>query len=376
MVPANVSSVDEALRELARHDASPGTAPVVAAIEAGAGAELADRACEHRLACALVDVLERGDLPVSGNLAEVVADDRLMRLQVMAALRRAAGALDDAGIAWLTFKGPVIASLMPRPELRSYNDLDLLVPADRLEAAINVLVGVGIEEINENWVPYVRYRVGEVPMVTGSVSVDLHWHVVGLGRHRRSIRFDPTAMLARRRTVEISGAPSPTFDAVDQLLHLAVHAALSGASRLDQLRDLAVAVAHDPIDWDEFARRAGDVGVARLVAHALDRAGQVLGAPVDEAALRSMAGGSLERRRRLDGRAVGGLRGVGVRWRRDRPIDSLRAATGRLADTVRRGPGRTRGWDFVDEDSRLYHARPSGGAAARADYLRRAREWL
>ena len=51
---------------------------------------------------------------------------------------------------------------MRRPELRTFNDLDLLVAADRFADSLDVLAEVGVKEINRNWVPYLRYRVGEV----------------------------------------------------------------------------------------------------------------------------------------------------------------------------------------------------------------------
>lgn len=376
MVPEPESIVGEALRELASVGGPVDLDRALAPLAAGARAQLTEAVGRHRLDAAFADALQRAGHEVPVDIAADVDDDRLMRLQVTAALGRVADAFDDADVPWLTFKGPVIAALMPRPELRSYNDLDVLVAAADLERAVDALTDVGIDELNENWTPYVRHRVGEVPMAAGAVSIDLHWHVVGLGRHRRSIRFDPSAMLARRRFVEVAGTARPTFDPSDQLLHLVVHAALSGATRLDQLRDLAVVVSNERIDWGEFAQRAGGVGVAKLAGHTLDRAARVLGAPISDPVLRRMAGSSLDRRRRLDGDAIGDLRGIGVWWRRDRPVASAAAVLRRVGDLIGRVPGRPRGWDFTDETSRLYYARRTGGPAMRAEYLRRVADWV
>lgn len=376
MVPDPDAGVGDALRELAAVDGPVDLDRALAPLAAGGGTQLTEAVRRHRLDAAFADALQRAGHEVPVDIAADVADDRLVRLQVTAALGRVAEAFDDAAVRWLTFKGPVIAALMLRPELRAYNDLDVLVGAADLRRAVDALTEAGIDELNENWIPYVRHRVGEVPMAAGHVSIDLHWHVVGLGRHRRSIRFDPTAMLARRRFVEVAGTARPTFDASDQLLHLVVHTALSGATRLDQLRDLAVAVSNEPIDWGEFAQRAGGVGVAKLAGHTLDRAARVLGAPIADPVLRRMAGSSLDRRRRLDGDAIGDLRGIGVWWRRDQPLASAAAALRRAGDLVGRVPGRPQGWDFTDEGSRLYFARRTGGSAVRDEYFRRVVDWV
>lgn len=325
----------------------------------------------HRLEAPLADVLDRLDLPVPAVMADDVADDRVTRLRVAATLRRVAEVLDGDAIPWVTFKGPVLSALMTRPELRTYNDLDLLVGAADLERALDVLGGCGVQEINRNWAPYIRHRVGEVPLDAGDLSVDLHWHVVGLGRQRRAIRFDPVEMLGRRRSVRVGDENVPTFDAADQLLHLAVHAATAGATRLDQLRDIAVAVSADAPDWTEFERRARVAGVATLVAHALDRSARLLDAPVDEAVLRRMAGRSLDRRRRADGERVVDLKGRGVWWRRDRSLDSLRDGGAQVWETIRRGAG---GWDFADERSHVFFEHDSGGPEGRRRYLDLVRE--
>ena len=194
---------------------------------------------EHRLQCALADVLRRTGAPIDDRLGFIVDDDRLTRLRVSAVLGRVAPALDDAEIPWLTFKGPVISALMRRPELRTFNDLDLLVAADRFADSLDVLAEVGVKEINRNWVPYLRYRVGEVPLSANGISVDLHWHLIGLAGIRRTIHLPPVELLARRRRARLGDTDVATLDREDQLLHLAIHCALSGATRLDPSADSA-----------------------------------------------------------------------------------------------------------------------------------------
>lgn len=376
MVPIHDDPVDDALVALADpdgvQDTDRGLAPLGGPFEDRFVAE----ASSHRLEGALVDALTRSGREVPTTLGDIVADDRLTRLRVTSVLNRVAPLLDSADIQWLTFKGPMISTLMARPELRTFNDLDLLVAADRFADAIDVLIEAGGRELNRNWVPYLRHRVGEVPMEAQGISIDLHWHVIGLGHQRRAVRLSPSDMLERRRLRPLGDQQLPGFDAEDQLLHLAIHAAMSGATRLDQLRDLAVVVSADPVDWDLFESRARQASVARLVAHALDRACHVLGASIDRAVVDRLGGRSLKVRQRIDGERVSGLRAFAVVSSRDSLPQTVRASARRLSEQTSLSLGRGRSWDFTDATGPLYHGHESGGPPARAEYLGRLTDWM
>lgn len=374
MVPEN--SLDDALRALVAPGGVVDDARVLRFIGGPEERHLIDMAITHRLHATLVDVLERSGAPVDERLGALAVADRVVRLRLKGVLSAAASALDSADVPWLVFKGPAVAASMPRPELRTYNDLDLLVAANRFADSIDALATVGITEVNRNWEPYVRYRVGEVPMVGAGVTVDLHWHLIGLRRDRVDLRLDPAEMLARRRRRMVDDRELSIFDPEDQLLHLAIHSALSGATRLDQLRDLCVGASAESLDWEAYVRRARASGAARLTGHALDRAVAVVGADVPVEILVDLAGaGPLARRRRLDGEAVATLRGLGVHWRRDTARASLRAALVRLGDSLPRLGRRQVGWDFATPDSRLYFARETGGGPGREAFLRGVAGW-
>lgn len=338
------------------------------ALEGSAADELVELVLHHRLQGALADAARRADRPIDERVTAPAEDDRLERLRAQRALPMIAEALDAAAVPWLVFKGPVVARLLARPEVRTFNDLDILVARERFGDAIVALTAVGAQELNRNWTPYVRYLVGEVPMELGPVPVDLHWHVTALRHTRRGVGFDPAAMLRRRRAVEVGGRSLPTFDSEDQLLHLAVHAGLGGANRLDQLRDLSAA-ATDDVDWATFVARARTAGVAGLVGHTLDRAVVAAGAAVDDDVLHTLAGaGSLRRRRRVDGDVVA-MRRVGVHWRRDDPRAAVRAALRSVYARVPSRLGGPGGWDFTDPDGTLFHDRSSGGETARRRFV-------
>jgi len=352
--------------------------PLVAMAEAEMLDQLLEPALEHRLGPVLMDVLETAGLDVPAPLRERVTADRVLRLRSMAVLARAAVALDEAGLRWAVFKGPVVASFLARPELRRFNDLDILVPGTDLGRAIEVLGTVGIEELNRNWDGYVEHRVGEVPMTAGPVNIDLHWQIVGLGVHRRTMNLDPAGMLDRCRRRLVGQSEVSIFAPEDQLLHLALHSALSGAKRLDQLRDIAVLCEADGVDWQEFADLTRGAGVARLVAHALDRSRVILGAEVNSEYLCRLGGRSIGSRRRFDQRRSqrsSDLSALLVSLWRDNTTDTLRSTTWLVKSRVRSRLGRGIGWDAGDIDGVLYYARESGGASQREAFLRGAAQW-
>ena len=375
MVPTSDDPVDDALLALADprgvQDPDRAIAPLGGPHEKRFISEVAN----HRLQASLIDALTRAGREVPTALADVGADDQLVRLRVTSILIRLAPLLDAADIEWLAFKGPMISALMERPELRSFNDLDLLVAADRFADTIDVLVQAGATELNRNWSPYLRHRVGEVPMEILGVSIDLHWHLIGLDHHRRSLQLSPHEMLGRRRLRPLGDQRFPGFDAEDQLLQVALHAAFSGATRLDQLRDLAVVLNADPVDWEIFGARAQKACVARLVAQALDRANRVIGAPIDSGVVDRLGGRLLRLRRRLDGHRVSGLRSFVVVSGRDSGAATTRAAAARLSERAAAGVRLARTWDFTDENARLYYAKESGGPAVRAEYMGGVTEW-
>ena len=366
--------VGRALVALAAPDGPGDPGPVEIALERGQLDALSAHVFQHRLDAPFVDVMRRLGAPVpEGHLARI-AENRVSRMRIFAALVDVAAILDEKEVDWVVVKGPVVSSRMCHPEHRAFNDLDVVVVGAHLGRSLDALIAAGADELNRNWAAYVRHEIGEVPLQFDGVPIDLHWSLVGLGAIRRSMLLPTDAMVRRRVMVELNGAIEvPGLSAVDDLLHLCVHSALSGARRLDQLRDIAVTACHRPdLDWDSLAQRARSALVAPLVAHALDRAANVLGAPIPRQTVEQMGGTSLRLGRWIDStgtpdRAV--LRGIhvksarnalGARWR-------ARRAIARNEITRRISPDQT--WDFASPHSVLYQGTEAGGAEARQTFI-------
>ena len=262
----------------------------------------------------------------------------------------AATAFDRAGVPWLTFKGPVLAEgIYRRSDLRSYADLDLLVPPDRLRDAIGVLEGIGGELLDRNWHLALTRMHGElhVRLPTGTTA-DLHWHVVNESTLREAFPADTDDMVSRARTVEIDGRPIRTFTVEDTLVHLALHACTSGGNRLLWCKDLEQAAQQEALDWDAVVARARSWDAGPCVAVMLTVASRAMSFDVAPEVLRALSPGPLWRRlarvtdrlsplERWDG---GGslLRHV-CRSTRSNDRTSMRAMALRLVSLARSGGG-------------------------------------
>ena len=203
------------------------------------------------------------------------------------------------GIRWAVAKGPVLSSVVwPHPDMREFGDLDLFVhPAD-FAVALGELERLGAAYVDRNWPEIHRQGRAELALRGPSgFAIDLHWDVTVSRAARRAFRADLPAMLARRRVVGLTDELSvPTFDASDTLVHLAHHAAQSGANRLVWLADVLHASDHAEVDWTKVSERAIQWGMgitAGLVLARTERTfGVALPLPVElrRAASRSWCG--------------------------------------------------------------------------------------
>jgi hypothetical protein len=220
--------------------------------------------------------------------------------------------LEGVGIPWAVVKGPVLAEAIHMGAgRRTYDDLDLLVDPAGFRRVVDALEQHAGRVLDRNWALLRHERRGQVHFgLHGGLELDLHWNLINV--HRRRMRIDTPVLLDRRQTVDVGGRPTPTLDPTDSLIHLAIHAAVSGGDRLVWLKDLERAVAVRPPAWHELVARSRDWRVAPAVGLMLGRARAVLHAdvpaevPVDlvgRARARLIAG--IERRAALEA-SIGG----------------------------------------------------------------------
>lgn len=199
---------------------------------------------------------------------------------------RAAMLLDEVrgllhDVPWVTFKGPVLSETAhPRAGLRSYHDVDLLVSPGDLRQVCEILAAAGwtvtdYEDMLRN--PEVP---GEMHWTSpAGLLVDLHWSMTNTAVRRARLSVPTDDLLTRRRQVAIGLGRAWTLDLVDSLVHVGLHAALTGANRLLLLLDVDQ-VARQVTDWAAVATRAKQWRAEHLLYLVLARSRHVLDTPL------------------------------------------------------------------------------------------------
>lgn len=354
----------------------------VARLRSGPAWELVrDAAIGHGLGTVLARRLGEAGIEVDAELRWVESTVRARRLAARRTLQRLAFALRSGGLAWAVVKGPVVAASYVRPADREFNDVDLLVRGEELRDVLDVLRGLGMEELNRNWAGFARYGVAELPVQDGVTRIDLHWHLIGCRHDRRPFAVRTGELLARVRPVDLGGGlVVPGLDHVDELIHVALHAGLGGGRRLSWLLDVAALVADGPIDGDDLVRRCERMRVGVLVGQVLDRAHRMVGAEVDPEVVGALTpAAALAARRALDERPppLGRLphtvaAALPLSMGRDGYAATFAATVEALGARFRAFRGRPDRWDVEDPDSPIGRFTDAGGPQGRAAYLEMA----
>ena len=245
-----------------------------------------------------VPALEPAQAEIAVELARVtrqvesaVVGAVAQHLRVCAELAQIVPLLDDLNVAWAIVKGPALAALAyPRPELRPYGDIDVLVGPQDFGAVVAALEDAGAVLLDRNWSYLEANGRCEVSMrLRHGTYLDLHWHLVNNAHARGAFRLDTDALLERRRVLDIGGRAISTLDATDTLLHVALHATFSGGHRLSWVKDVERLVAVSDLDWDAVVRRSLASRTGPAVGVLLQRARRLLDAPVPTEVLAALA---------------------------------------------------------------------------------------
>lgn len=348
---------------------------------AGAG-EIGRLAVRHGVTGCLWTALRAGglaDAPGADQVRARHAGTVAAHLRTLADLDLVDAALEAAGVPYLVVKGPVLAeAVYRRPDLREYVDLDLLVAPADFGRAIGALERAGCSLFERNWRLVREHMLGELRLFTPAGTVlDLHWHLVNEVEARSTVAADLAGARDRARTVLLGDRPVRTLDPVDTVVHVGLHASLSGANRLVWLKDVEQSLLHrDAPAWPELVERAERWRACPALAVVLSRVRDVLGLPVPLPVLRSLAP---ERRWRAVMRVADALAPAGqqrlegsvarlvARASRSDPRASRRTLLDHAVARVRHPMPSRRGlFDPDDPESAVY---ADGGAAERDAYL-------
>ena len=193
------------------------------------------------------------------------------------------GRFEDAGISVIPLKGPVLAEMLyPDPALRPFSDLDLLVHAPDVPAALRVLASEGYQ-----LAPHLAcLPLRELLELDGDLilraerfgQADLQWQTAPPDY---PFRFDTEVLWRSVRTVGLAGRDVPALSPECLMLFLCTHGAKHMWSRLMWLGDVG-RLAQAGVDWTAVMKLASETRCERPVLLGLLLAHDLLDAPVPE----------------------------------------------------------------------------------------------
>jgi hypothetical protein len=204
------------------------------------------------------------------------------------ALVRILRLFERAGLLAIPFKGPALAtSLYGDPTLRSFDDLDIVVPQKDIWAARNLLIEEGYHpELNltdgqvEDWFESSKEHHFVLGDKESRVIVELHWR---LTQDCYAFPLDSQRLWHRLVRVRLADMTVPGFPAEELLLILCMHGAKHGWHQLKLVCDVAELVrAHPELDWGQLGGRARKLGCERMLGLGLVLAHDLLGTVVPE----------------------------------------------------------------------------------------------
>jgi hypothetical protein len=146
-------------------------------------------------------------------------------------------ALEAASVPAILLKGSTLDFLHAGRRPRSYVDVDVLVPFDRVSDAESVLAGLGYRNALEGFRPDEGSDHGEHWIRPGAPAVDLH-HKLGGSTAPSPVVWE---VLSRRtRPHQVAGTDVSALDEAGCALHVALHSATPGNSAVDLDRAVAV----------------------------------------------------------------------------------------------------------------------------------------
>jgi hypothetical protein len=221
--------------------------------------------------------------------------------QLLALIRQ----LEDHQIQVLPFKGPALSELLHGDAaIRSYRDLDFLVPPEHARASLSLLVASGYRRVHAlspaQDDAFVEYAGEDIlfPAHHGLLPIEPHW---AFAPHTLAIDLDYAAIWRRTEIQEMAGITARALAAEDLLIALCIHGGKEEWVRLQWICDVAVLLRRCPsLDWAIVLQRSQCHGCRRMVllglALARDLLGSTLPPEVTMALDRDPAAGRLAKR--------------------------------------------------------------------------------
>lgn len=203
------------------------------------------------------------------------------RLRQEPGIERVLAVVREAGCAPVVLKGVALAySRYARPELRSFADLDLLLPAAELQRANRALLAAGFDINAAVPMPDGHQHLPPLFAPHREIVVELHSTVF---EARSPFKIPIDDWIARAEPVTILGHPVQMLAATDALLHTCAHLSYGHHYLRHPLRSLTdiLALTQDgAVNWTAFVGRAREAEMSGAVVWPLAAARAWLGAPI------------------------------------------------------------------------------------------------
>lgn len=158
--------------------------------------------------------------------------------------------LNQSDIQTIVLKGVILRNLYPSPDLRTMNDVDLLVHKRDLKNVENTLLKQGYRKYTEQGEKH------DVYVKSGWPIIEVHWMLSHERTFKGCVEYEQ-GIWNRVREVEVLGVKAFTLGYNDFLLHLMIHMASHAASHgfgVRFLTDIILMIEREQtlIDWEQF----------------------------------------------------------------------------------------------------------------------------
>ena len=246
--------------------------------------------------------------PLALYLADQAAEGEIAALVQYTFFRPYLAELLEACVAvnldLIVLKGAALAeTVYPRPSLRFFGDLDVLVRGADCDRARAVLEGLGYTPDALQWEEMVQGRYCQTNFFKhperGAVVAELHTELLNNPFFFGRVKFDAEGTWERARRVTLAGEEAWVLGPEDQLLHLCLHLACHTLAAPSSLRDIEQICQTSEVDWPLLLTIARQAQATRACFAGLLAANRLLGTPVPDSVLAALAprfGGKLLRR--------------------------------------------------------------------------------
>lgn len=204
-------------------------------------------------------------------------------------LQQLRAALADLDIPLIVLKGAAyVVAHLPAAAGRLFNDIDILVPRERLPQAESALMlagwhATGLSEYDKRYYRRWMHEIPPLQHVQRATVIDMHHAILP-----ETARYHPDPAKLRSRAVAVEGLPGVyVLAAEDRILHSATHLFHDGEMPhgLRDLTDLDLLLRDAALDrdfWPRLTARADELQLSRSLFYALRYLRHFLDTPVPD----------------------------------------------------------------------------------------------